>query len=164
MKVIQRFNGFSLWAKLIVYIALAALAIGIAVRAGGAFKYLIFGNTEAKQAQGQTIVAEEQGWAAKETGIEATATAVRRQESHAKRDRVVREGQDAINRADRGQQMDPAIDAAVADGLCRVHDSLCRRGEQRQVQRVRAPAVVGADAACAAPGNDPGQPWQLRDC
>lgn len=125
-KVLTRYNGFALWAKIVIAIAVGLLAIGLAVRAGGALKYLIFGNTEAKEARANTVVAEEQGRASKETGIEAAETVVRTYEYHTTVDRTVKEGQNAVNRADKGQQMDPAIDAAGADALCRLSQDLCR--------------------------------------
>lgn len=83
-----------------------------------------------KEEQGGRIVAEEHVNAAKETGIEATNTVVHRYERHVEIDRTVREGQDVVSRLNKGQQMDPEVDAAGAAALCRVHDSLCRP-EQR---------------------------------
>jgi hypothetical protein len=72
------------------------------------------------------VVAQQQTRAAKETGIDATNTVVRTYEHHVEIDHVVKGGQDAVSKADHGQQMDPSIDAATAAGLCRLHDSLCR--------------------------------------
>jgi hypothetical protein len=57
---VTRFNGFSLWPKIIIGIAAALLVTGLAVRASGALNYIIFGNTEAKRERGNTVVAQEQ--------------------------------------------------------------------------------------------------------
>jgi hypothetical protein len=58
--LVTRFNGFSLWPKIIIGIAAALLVTGLAVRASGALHYIIFGNTEAKRERGNTVVAQEQ--------------------------------------------------------------------------------------------------------
>lgn len=121
------FSGFSLVARLIIGIVALLLVVGLLTRFSGAMHYLIFGDTAAKKAQAGTVVAESQGQAAKETGIEASNTVVRTYERHVEVDRIVKEGQSNVSKADRGQQMDPGIDAATAAGLCSVHDDLCRR-------------------------------------
>lgn len=127
VKLRERLGGLPLWAKLIGSLAAALVAIFLVARLIGAVQMMIFGNVEAKREHGNTVVAEEQGTAARETGLEAANTVVRTYEYHTTVDRTVKEGQNAVTRADKGQQMDPAIDAAVANGLCGVHDSLCRR-------------------------------------
>ena len=121
-----RYSGFSVVARIIIAVALLLLLVGLGVRLQQAVKVLIFGNVEAKREHAGLVVAKEQGQAAKETGIEATGTVVRTYEHHVQVDHIVKESQNAITRADRGQQMDPGIDAAIADGLCRVHPDLCR--------------------------------------
>lgn len=127
MKLKDRFFGLPLWAKLITYVVAALLAIFMVARLIGALQIALFGDPRVKQEHGNAVVAQEQTQAAKDTGLEATNTVVRTYERTVQVDHVVREGQNAIQRADKGQQMDPAIDAATADALCRVHDSLCRR-------------------------------------
>lgn len=127
MKLKDRFFGLPLWAKLIAYVVAALLAIFVVARLIGALQIALFGDPRVKQEHGNAVVAQEQTQAAKDTGLEATNTVVRTYERTVQVDHVVREGQNAIQRADKGQQMDPAIDAATADALCRVHDSLCRR-------------------------------------
>lgn len=126
-KLITRYNGFALWPRIIIGVAVLAIVVGVGVRAAGALKYLIFGNTEAKEARANTVVAEEQGQAARDTGIEAANTVVRTHERYVEVEKIVREGQDAIRDADNGEEMAPGIDAAGADALCRLHDDLCRR-------------------------------------
>lgn len=59
---------------------------------------------------------------------------------------IVREGQEGVNAADQGQSMDQDIDAAAAAGLCRLHDSLCRRSGPETVQPIRQ-SVPRADGA-----------------
>jgi hypothetical protein len=131
MKLLKTFNSFALVPRLVIGVALLALAVGVGYRMVGAVKYMIFGNVEAKRERGNTIVAQEQGQAAKETGIEATGAVVRTYERHVQVDHIVKEGQDAVRRADKGEQMATDIDAAGAAALCRVHDSLCRPTQQR---------------------------------
>lgn len=127
MKLKDRFFGLPLWAKLISYVVAAMLATFVVARLIGALQIAFFGDPRLKQEHGNAVVAQEQTQAAKDTGLEATNTVVRTYERTVQVDHVVREGQNAIQRADKGQQMDPAIDTATADALCRVHDSLCRR-------------------------------------
>lgn len=127
MKLKDRFFGLPIWAKLIAYVVAAALTIFLVARLIGALQIAFFGDPRLKQAQGNTIVAREQVQAAKDTGLEASNTVVKTYEHTIQIDRVVKEGQNAIGKADKGQQMDPAIDAATATALCGVHDSLCRR-------------------------------------
>lgn len=109
------------WVKL----ALGVLAIGIV---GFVVWKLFFADIERRVTTEHAgkVVAQSQTQGTKETGIEATNTVVHTYERHVEVDHVVKESQDAVNRADHGQQMDPAIDAATAAGLCSVHDSLCR--------------------------------------
>jgi hypothetical protein len=127
MKLRDRFFGLPIWAKLIAYAIAAALAIFVAARLIGALQIAFFGDPRVKQEHGNAVVAQEQTQAAKDTGAEATNTVVRTYDRTIQIDHWVKEGQNAIARADRGQQMDPAIDAATANALCGVHDSLCRR-------------------------------------
>lgn len=127
MVIRDRFLGLPIWVRLIAYMIVAALAIFLAARLIGGIQIALFGDPRLKQAQGNTVVAEEQTQAAKDTGAEMTNTVVKTYEHMVQIDHVVKEGQNAIQRADRGQQMDPAIDAATANALCGVHDSLCRR-------------------------------------
>lgn len=135
--VVTKFNSFSLWPKIIIGIAAALLVTGFAVRAGGALKYIIFGNTEAKREHGSVVVAQEQ---TKAEGKIADATIQTVHERDVYREhitQVVHDGQERIHAVDKGQQMDPAIDAAGAAALCSVHDSLCRRPGAEAVQPVR---------------------------
>src|SRR5438309_11271412 len=102
------------WVKIV----LGAIAIGIV---GFVVWKLFFADIERRVATEHAgkVVAQAQTQGAKETGIEATNTVVHTYERHVEVDHVVKESQDAVNRADHGQQMDPAIDAATAAGLCR---------------------------------------------
>lgn len=127
MKIVDRFVGLPLWARAIGYLAGAALAIFITMRLIGALQVALFGDPRVKHEHGKAVVAQEQTQAAKDTGAEVTNTVTRTYEHYTTIDRTVREGQNAIAKADKGQQMDPAIDAATANALCGVHDSLCRR-------------------------------------
>lgn len=126
-KMIARYSGFGMIPKIVIATAAGLLMLGIGIRGVQAFKVFLFGNTEAKEARANTVIAEEEGIAARETGIEAANTVTRTFERHTEVERIVRETNDAIARADRGQPMDPELDAAGADGLCRMHDDLCRR-------------------------------------
>lgn len=115
------------WGRIVAGILIAALLVGVGIRGYQAVKVFLFGNTEAKEARANTVVAEEQAAAAHDIGVEATNTVTRTYERHVTIDRTVKEAQNEIADADNGQQMDPAIDAAVATGLCQLHDDLCRR-------------------------------------
>jgi hypothetical protein len=125
--LVTRFNGFSIGARIVIGIAALLLVIGIGYRVSGALKYIIFGNTEAKREHGNTVVAQEQTKAEGNIADNAIQTVHERDVYREHITQVVHDGQEKIHAADTGQQMDPAIDAAVAAGLCSVHDSLCRR-------------------------------------
>jgi hypothetical protein len=136
--VVTKFNGFSLWPKIIIGIAAALLVTGFAVRAGGALKYIIFGNTEAKRERGNTVVAQEQTKAEANIADKTIQTVHERDVYREHVREVVHDGQERVNAADHGQQMDPQLDAVIAAGLCGVHDSLCRRAPgSAPVQPVR---------------------------
>lgn len=127
MKIRDQFFGLPIWAKLIAYVVAALLAIFVVMRLVGALQIAFFGDPRVKQEHGNAVVAQEQTQAAKDTSAEVTNTVTRTYEHYTTIDRAVGRGQNAIAQADKGQQMDPAIDAATANALCGVHDSLCRR-------------------------------------
>jgi hypothetical protein len=137
--VISRFNGFALWARIVIGACVLVLGYVLITSAFSGIKHAIFGNPEVKREQGRTIVAREDTKA--EANIaDGTIERVRERDVYREHVReIVREGQEKVNAADRGQQMDPEIDAAVAAGLCGVHDSLCRRPPTAPVQPVRQP-------------------------
>jgi hypothetical protein len=136
--VVTRFNGFSLWPKIIIGIAAALLLIGFTVRAGGALKYIIFGNTEAKRERGNTKVAQEQTKAEGNIADNTIQTVHERDVYREHVTQIVHDGQERIHAVDKGQQMDPAIDAAGAAALCSVYYGLCRRAPGSEaVQPVR---------------------------
>jgi hypothetical protein len=98
------------------------------------------------QERGGRVVAEEQVEA---EGKIADQTIEKVRERDVYREhitKVVREGQESVNAVNKGQQLDPTIDAAVAGGLCGVHDSLCRRSGAAPVQPIRQP-VSGSNGA-----------------
>ena len=125
--VVTRFNGFSLWARIVIGLVALLIVIGLSVRAVDAFKVFLFGNTEAKREHANTVVAQEQTKAETKIADKAIESVHERDVYREHITQVVHDGQERVNAADHGQQMDPAIDAAVAAGLCSVHDSLCRR-------------------------------------
>jgi hypothetical protein len=142
--MIDRFNGFALWARIVVIICVAILGYVLVTSAVGGIKSMLFGNPEVKRERANTVVAQEQGQAEADIA-DGTIGAVQEREVYREHVReIVRESQERVNAADRGQQMDPEIDAAVATGLCGVHDSLCRRAGAAPVQPLRGP-VPGAD-------------------
>lgn len=128
-----------IWVKL-------AIALVVAGLIGWVVWKLFFAdiNRRVGAEKGNRVVAQEQVKA--ETNI-AAKTIENVHERDVYREivtKTVHEAQENVNAADTGQQMDPAIDAAVAAGLCRVHDSLCRRDPAaEEVQPVRQP-VPGA--------------------
>lgn len=124
--MLTRYNALAIWMRIVIAIVAIVAICFIGYRFYDGLKVMIFGNTEAKKEHANTIVAQQQGQAAKEIGQVAQNQIVKTYEHDVEIDRTVKEGQDAVTRADRGQQMDPEIDNAVAAGLCRVHDSLCR--------------------------------------
>jgi hypothetical protein len=135
--LLARFNTFSIGARIVIALAIGLLAIGLLIRLSGAAHELIFGNTEAKREHGNVVVAQEQ---TKAEGKIADATIQTVHERDVYREhitQVVHDGQERIHAVDKGQQMDPAIDAAGAAALCSVHDSLCRRPGAEAVQPVR---------------------------
>lgn len=128
------------WARIVGGVVLVALAYFLITSGMRGIRDAVFGNPEVARERGNTVVATEQGKA--EASIaDKTIETVRERDVYRERiTNVVREGQEAINAADKGQKMDPEIDAAVAAGLCRVHDSLCRKSSAGpQVQPVREP-------------------------
>lgn len=121
------FNGWSIWVRIVLVIVAIVAIIAIGIRAQGAIKYMIFGDTEAKRERGNTEVAKEQTHAEANIADKAIQTVHERDVYREHVTQVVHDNQEKVNAADHGQQMDPAIDAAVAAGLCSVHDSLCRQ-------------------------------------
>lgn len=120
-----RYNALSVTWRLIVaaVTAVAILAVGY-----GAYHELwwIFGGRAATKAEANNKVEQAHSNAIESVGSNVANKIVERDVYRTEVDRTVREGQDAVAKADHGQQMDPAIDAAVADSLCKLHDSLCR--------------------------------------
>jgi hypothetical protein len=142
----RKFMSFAPWVRVVIYAAAGLLVVGLLVNGVSSLRNAIFGNPEVKREQGRTVVAQEQG-KAEATIADKTVEKVRERDVYREHIReVVRQGQEKVNAADKGQQMDPEIDAAVAAGLCGVHDSLCRRPRATPVQPVRQP-VPGADRA-----------------
>lgn len=142
--MIARFNGFAPWARIVFGVSLAVIGYFLISSAFSGIKHAIFGNPEVKRERGNTVVAQEQT-KAEATVADETINTVRERDVYREHVReIVREGQEKVNAVDHGQQMDPAIDAAVAAGLCGVHDSLCRSSGAAPVQPVREP-VPGAD-------------------
>lgn len=136
--VVTRFNGFSIWARVIMGIAALLLVIGLSVRFAEGLKVMLFGNTEAKREHANVVVAQEQTKAESKIADATIQTVHERDVYREHVTQVVHDGQERVNAADHGQQMDPAIDAAVAAGLCSLHDSLCRRAQRSEaVQPVR---------------------------
>ncbi len=119
----------ALWAKPLIKVGVYLL---IAIGVGLIIWKLFFADIQRRvtEEHAKGVIATEQVQGAKETGIEAANTTVRTYEHYTEIDRTVKEAQDGVNKADKGQQMDPVIDSAGAAGLCRVHHSLCRSDEQ----------------------------------
>jgi hypothetical protein len=111
-----------------VWIKLALGLIGLCIVGFVVWK-LFFADIQRRVATEHAgkVVAEEQGVGAKETGIEATNTVVHTYEHHVEVDHIVKDGQDAVTRADHGEQMAPDLDAAGATALCKLHADLCRK-------------------------------------
>jgi hypothetical protein len=126
--LVTRFNGFSIGARIVIGIAALLLVIGIGYRMSGALKYIIFGNTEAKRERGNTVVAQQQTKAEANIADNTIQTVHERDVYREHVREVVHDGQEKVNAADHGQQMDPQLDDAIAAGLCGVHPSLCRSG------------------------------------
>lgn len=105
----------------------AALIVFAVMRLPAVLHTFIFGDPTAKIAHAGTVVAQEQTKA--EANIAAqTIQKVHEQDVYREHvTNVVHETQEKINEADTGQQMDPALDAAVAAGLCQLNGSLCRK-------------------------------------
>lgn len=118
------------WEPYAIWIKLAAGVIGLLLVGFVVWK-LFFADIQrrVKEEHANGVVAKEQTQSAKETGIEATNTVVKTFEYHTEVDRIVKEGQNDVNKVNKGQQVDPEIDAAGAAALCRVHASLCRDGQ-----------------------------------
>ena len=130
------------WVKL----AVAALVV---VLAGWVIWKLFFADIQRRVAgeKGGRVVAEHQVEAEANIADRTIENVHTREVYREHVTNIVTKAQEEINRADEGQQMDPAIDAAAAAGLCRLRDSLCRRpAAPEEVQPVREP-VPGADGA-----------------
>jgi hypothetical protein len=121
-----KFRSFARWAQVLIVIAVAVLAIGLVTRFVGGIHQMIFGNTEATKAQAESYAWQKDTETIQKIGVDARDTTVKTYKRHAEIDSIVGGGKNEIARADKGQQMDPAIDAAVADGLCKLNASLCR--------------------------------------
>lgn len=137
--MIRRFSAFAPWARIVIIACLVVLAYFLVTSAWSGIKNAIFGDPEVQRERGGRVVAEEQT-AAEANIADQTIEHVRERDVYREQVRVVvREGQERVNAADHGQPMDPAIDAAVAAGLCGVHHSLCRGTAPADVQPVREP-------------------------
>jgi hypothetical protein len=126
VKLWKKFASFARWAQVLIVIALIALAIGLVTRFVGGVHQMIFGNTEATKAQAETYAWQGAVESIQKTGQVARDTTVKTYKRHTEVDRIVGSGNNEIARVNKGQQMDPAIDAAVANGLCQLNASLCR--------------------------------------
>lgn len=139
-----RFNKLSLLVRVIILIVVIALVYFLIASAYAGIKHAIFGNPEVERAQGNTIIAREDG-KAEATIADNTIQRVREREVYREHVReIVRDGQGRVNNAWKGETVGRDVDAAGAATLCRVHDSLCRPGAAAPVQPVREP-VPGAD-------------------
>jgi hypothetical protein len=116
------------WAvRIVVGLLVAALILFAVMRLPAVLHALIFGDPQSKIEHANAVVAREQTKA--EANI-ATQTIEKVHEQDVYREHVtnvVHEAQEKVNEADHGQQMDPEIDAAVAAGLCKLNQQLCRQ-------------------------------------
>lgn len=142
--MVNRYMGFSMWARIVIAGCIIFLGWFLISNAFSGIKHAIFGNPEVKRERAAATVARENTKA--EAAIaDNTIEQVHERDVYREHVReIVRVNQERVNAADTGQRMDPAIDAAVAAGLCGVHDSLCRSGARPAVQPVREP-VPGED-------------------
>jgi hypothetical protein len=131
------------WIRVVLYAVGGIVAYFFVTSAVHGVKTAIFGDPEVKRAQAGTVVAKEQTKAEANIADNVIQTVHERDVYREHVREVVHDGQGKVNAVDHGQQMDPAIDAAVAAGLCSVHDSLCRGTGAAPVQPVRQP-VPGA--------------------
>lgn len=125
--MLARFNGFSVGARLVIGLAVILLVVGVAVSSLQSLRNAIFGNPEVIRQQGETIIAEEQGNAARNAGISAGQKIVERYEYHRVVDRLVAEGQGGVNDAWNGESVGKDVDTAGRAALCGLHDSYCQR-------------------------------------
>jgi hypothetical protein len=121
-----KFKTFATWAQVLIVFAVVLLVVGLVVNGVTSLKHAIFGDPTQK-----AHAVEEYGWGQdisreKATGTEASSTAIKTYREHERISGVVQGGQNEVHRADKGQEMDPQIDGAIAVGLCSINASLCR--------------------------------------
>jgi hypothetical protein len=137
MNVRERFSSFVPWARYVIIGCVVILAYFLITSAFTGVKHAIFGNPEVKREQGAKIVAEEQTEAEAEIA-DSTINHIRERDVYREHTReIVREGQGRVNDAWDGETVGADVDAAGADTLCRVHNSLCRGAPAEGVQPVR---------------------------
>jgi hypothetical protein len=131
------FSGLSLVFRLII-IALVVGAMVFAVsRFSGAIHYLIFGNTEAKVERGNVVVAKEQTKAEAKIADTAIEQVHERDVYREHVTNVVHDSEGKVDGAWHGETVGADVDAAGADALCRLHDTLCRGPRPAAVQPLR---------------------------
>lgn len=132
-----KFSGFSIIARVVITLALLLLVAGLATRLSGTLHYLIFGNTEASAARGETVVAKEQTKAEANIADQAVGQVHERDVYREHVTQVVHDSEGKVNGSWKGERVGKDVDAAGADALCRLHDSLCRGPRPAPVQPVR---------------------------
>lgn len=133
----NRFNLLPIWARIVLYVIAVALLYFVITSAWGGIKDRIFGNPEVTRQKAAVSVATQQGKA--EANIaDGTVGAVREQDIYREHvTNVVHDSEGRINNAWHNETVGTSVDAAGADALCQLHDSLCRGPRAAPVQPLR---------------------------
>ena len=137
VKIWGRYTGLSMVARVIVAVVLVVVAVFVVMRFSGAMHRLIFGDTEAKRQHANAVIAKEQTKAEAKIADTTVQTVHERDVYHERVTNIVHESEGKVSHAWKGETVGQDVDAAGADALCRLHDSLCRSSGPAEVLPVR---------------------------
>ena len=133
----NRFNLLPLWVRIIATIVVIALGYFLITSGFNGIKQAIFGNPEVARQKANVSIAKEQTKA--EGNIaDGTIAAVREHDIYREHvTNIVHDSEGRVNNAWHGETIGTDVDAAGADALCQLHDSLCRGPRPAPVQPLR---------------------------
>lgn len=122
----------------IISIVGTLIVAGLLIWFGWAIVYrLFYQGQDLKRAQGNAIVATEQGKAETKIAGAAMDAMKERDVYHDTVHTIVVQGRSNVDGAWKGETVGADVDRAGADALCRLHNSLCRQPPAAPVQQVR---------------------------
>jgi hypothetical protein len=156
------FKRLKFWVQAVLVIVLLLAVIG------GSYWFvnkLFFSGADAAKARGESIVMEETGQAARETGKEATAEVIRRYETHTRIENKVTQGRAQVDQGWNGETVGEEVDRAGRAALCSLNDGFCGGAPPARVhdsERGTAPAAE-VQRVCAG-GAEEADPTRTRAC